>query len=125
MNVGIPARGLDAQTLSLMKTGDLFDAPIARTSDPVTSHRAAAGYDARGRQPDALKLLDMIRRYPGRTAAEYSDLFRQAGMDWYKAARMPTKRIRDLLNAGDVYAGAARVCLVTHAEAAVYYSTRD
>ena len=108
-----------------MITGNLFDAPIARTSDPVTSHRAAACYDASRRQPDALKLLDLIRRYPGRTAAEYSDIFRQAGMDWYKAARMPGKRIRDLLNAGDVYAGTPRVCLVTHAEAAVYYPTRD
>lgn len=45
-----------------------FTAPVRRT-DPVTSHVAAASVQ-RKVKPQVLKLLDLIRQYPDRTAGE-------------------------------------------------------
>ena len=100
-------------------TPDLFDPPIARHSDPETSHQGAAEYSHRGR--DQQIMYDLIRDYPGRTAAEYSDLLRERGVHWYRAARLPTKRISDLKDAGRINVGPARRCAITRRQAQVYY----
>ena len=101
---------------------DMFDTPIARSTDPETSKTAAAAQTESGkRASDAAILLELVKRYPGHTAAEYSYLLKGRGVDWYHAARMPTKRLSDLLNRGSVRAGKPRLCRVTDRSARTYY----
>lgn len=51
--------------------------PIARRSDPVTSHEAAKDITASGQRSAMIGLaLDVLKRFPGRTAKE---LEREAG----------------------------------------------
>lgn len=64
---------------------DLFDAPRARRTDPLSSHAAAdkAERDGTiGRQ--AREALRLVREFPGRTSKELSRL---SGMDRYALAR--------------------------------------
>lgn len=100
---------------------NLLDPPIARKRDPETSRTAAVEYDGKRRGKDCALLLDYIRRYPGHTASEYSERLIADGVHWYKAARMPTRRVHDLLERGDVWAGRARTCRITGRKAQVYY----
>jgi hypothetical protein len=108
------------------KTHDLFggnDAPaIARGSDPAQSKHAAATYDSSGkRRTDRQKVLVMCQVYPGHTVAEYSLKFKEHGMDWYKAANLPRRRLSELAAMGDVRAGRVRECGVTKSQAATYW----
>lgn len=99
---------------------DFFAPPIARKRDPETSRRAVVEYT--NRDDDKALLLDLIRRHPGHTAAEYSQLLYQNGMDFYKAARMPTKRVHDLVHDRLVSVGTARRCRKTARKAQTYYA---
>lgn len=100
-----------------------FNQPIARTLDPSTSHTAAIKYSATNRGKDRKLMLDLIREFPGHTAAEYADIFRQRGMHWYRAARLPTKRISELLRDPQrpIRTGKSRKCTVTDHKAQTYY----
>lgn len=100
---------------------DCFGPPIARKRDPETSRAAAIAYDESSRDDDKARLLAVIRRNPGHTAAEYSQILFESGMDFYKAARMPTKRVHDLVHDGAVRVGQARTCRKTGRKAQTYY----
>ena len=82
----------------------------ARTSDPITSHQAAAQVEASGRAgSDRSRLLTAVRERPGLTAGELSDLCRFEG----KLSRHDaSKRLAELRHAGLVVNGEIRVCKV-------------
>jgi CRP-like cAMP-binding protein len=81
--------------------------PIARRSDPVTSHLAAEQITASGaRSKQAAACLAAVRMNPGSTSAE---LAVAAGIDRYTAAR----RLPELRARGEVSNGPARLCRVT------------
>lgn len=104
-----------------MNQASLFDPPIARKRDPDTSRDAAVDYDGSGkRSKDCERLYQLILQHPKRTAAEYSCLLMEGGMHWYKAARMPTKRMHDLLARGDVEIAGTKTCQVTGRKAHMY-----
>ena len=100
-----------------------FKEPVARTLDPATSHTAAIKYNATNRGRDRRLMLDLIRERPGHTAAEYADILRQRGVHWYRAARLPTKRISELLRDAPpaVCTGRNRKCAITNHKAQTYY----
>lgn len=94
-------------------TLDLF-APIARTADPETSHAAADAKTRSGsRKRDADRLVDLIRRYPLRTAMEYAQLMIEGGELWLRAYQIASKRLSDLDRAGRIYHLGARKCRVS------------
>lgn len=104
-----------------MNQFSLLDPPIARKRDPDTSRTAAVDYDESGkRSADCERLYQLILAHPKRTAAEYSCLLMEAGMHWYKAARMPTKRLSDLMARGDVEIVGTKTCGVTSRTAQMY-----
>lgn len=105
-------------------TADLFEQPIARKRDPATSTEAAKRYtETKRRKVDAELVHDVILQHPGHTAAEISDiLIRVHGLHWYKASRMPGKRISDLLDAGRLILGKDRKCEITGHVARTYYA---
>lgn len=96
--------------------------PIARRLDPVTSQQAAAGYTQGNRRRDVEMMYELIHQLPGHTAAEYGDILRGRGMNWYRAARLPTKRISELVNNNRVVIGKRRQCAVTRHNAQTYYA---
>jgi len=102
---------------------DLFDlTPIARNSDPETSHEAADEYTETGdREKDMRRMQRMVRNNPGLTAAEYSVLLYSFGMDFYKAAHLPHKRLADLEVAGLVEKGEPRRCSKTGRRVHTWY----
>lgn len=104
----------------VMRTADLFpdDLPITRQRDPYTSKIAAVRYSVNRRADDKQRMLELIRDFPGRTAAELSAILIGQGMCWYKAARMPTKRISDLKDKLEI--GAPRLCSITNEFARTY-----
>jgi len=80
--------------------------PLFRQSDPETSEQAAAQHHESGnRQTNKAKLLEAVRRAPGKTSAEYAEL---AEIDRHEAAR----RLSDLRNEGLVRQAEARKCTV-------------
>lgn len=86
---------------------EMFDAPIARRTDPLTSHEAAADITesgVRGRQ--MADVLTAVKRYPGRTSAELGSVSR---FDRWVAAR----RLPELEKKGLVVRGEARKCRIT------------
>lgn len=104
----------------VMRTADLFpdDAPIARQNDPRTSKIAAVRYSANRRGDDKNLMRLLIASFPGRTAAELSAILLTQGVNWYKAARMTTKRIADIKH--ELNIGPARKCKITGDHARTY-----
>lgn len=95
-------------------TGDLFampprrvETPIARKSDPVSSHLAAAEITASGtRAHQQAQTIAAVRAYPGRTSQELAELTQ---IDRYTLAR----RLPECVTAGAVRKGEQRACSVT------------
>lgn len=84
-----------------------LDQPVARRTDPATSHAAAARVTADGsRAVQTAACLDAVRRWPGCTSAE---LAVRMGVSRY----MPARRLPELRSAGKVANGVARECSVT------------
>ncbi len=77
--------------------------PIARRSDPVSSHLAAREINQGIRSKQALIVLGLVRRHPGKTSLELSRL---SDLDRYQIAR----RLSDLEHSGEVEKGEIRVC---------------
>ena len=104
----------------VMKTGDLFpdDLAIARKGDPPTSKIAAVKYSANKRASDKALIRDLIEKYPDHTAAELSAILLTRGVNWYRAARMTTKRISDIRDELEI--GAGRKCRITGEYARTY-----
>ncbi len=76
--------------------------PIARTTDPWTSHAGAAEVTESGRRKTQAELcLDVVQTYPGLIAAEIGEL---TGLGHVPAQR----RLSDLKAAGKVSVGMAR-----------------
>ena len=80
---------------------------LARNTDPTTSHQAAEEVEASGRAASQrhLCLLEVWKK-PGRTAAEIAEA---AGLDRH----VPSRRLPELRQAGQVKNGEERVCAVT------------
>lgn len=80
---------------------------LSRTSDPQTSHDAAAQVESVGTAAShRATCLDEVIRQPGQTAAEIA---RRAGLDRH----IPSRRLPELRAAGLVYNDEARVCRET------------
>jgi hypothetical protein len=74
--------------------------PIARTSDPETSHEAATEITASGkRQTNCDKMLDLVRRFQGSTSGELGERITMNG-HW--------KRLSDLIKQGKILTGKPR-----------------
>lgn len=85
----------------------LWDSPVARTTDPTTSHEAAAEHTASGaRGRNAALILAAIRRYPGLTCSE---LIGPTGLDRSEVS----KRLSDLHSAFRIEAVGVRRCSVS------------
>lgn len=96
-----------------MRQPTLFDAPLARHTDPETSHEAAKRMARSGRaKAHAAVALAIVHRAPGRTYqelwAEATDAERETLGDAVELMR----RLGDLRRAGTVSNGVARVCRV-------------
>ena len=95
-------------------TGDLFampprrvETPIARKSDPASSHLAAAEVTASGKRQQQIGLvIDLVRKFPGLTSMELAGM---SGEDRYMIAR----RLPEALTAGAIRKGEQRTCSVT------------
>ena len=95
-------------------TGDLFampprrvETPIARKSDPASSHLAAAEVTASGKRQQQIGLvIDLVRKFPGLTSMELAGM---SGEDRYMIAR----RLPEALTAGAIRKGEQRACSVT------------
>lgn len=95
-------------------TGDLFamplrrvETPIARRSDPESSHRAAAEItDSGARAHQQAQAIAAVRAYPGLTSQELSEL---TGLERYMLAR----RLPEAVTAGAIRKGEQRTCSVT------------
>lgn len=73
-----------------------FNAP-ARRRDPATSH-AAAERVSRKVKPQAMRLLELIRRHPGSTAGELAELS-DGELDFHTVARrVSTLERNDLID---------------------------
>ncbi len=108
------------------QTLDLFDpARRARRTDPATSQLAAERYTRESLGKDQRLLYDLIRQHPGHTAAELADLLIRRGEHWYRASRLPTKRVSELLEMELVRAGRERKCRITGHLARTYYAAGD
>ena len=76
--------------------------PIARPSDPWTSHIGAAEVTESGRRKtQSERLLAVVQSHPGLTGGEISEL---AGLERWAT----TKRLSDLKNAGQAIQGEPR-----------------
>jgi len=75
--------------------------PIARTTDPWTSHAGAVEVTDSGRRKTQMELcLDVVQAHPGRTAGEVGEL---TGLGHVPAQR----RLSDLKAEGKIVTGAA------------------
>lgn len=80
----------------------------ARTTDPATSHAAAAEVTANGvRDAQAAVVLDAVRKWPDLTSAE---LATKINLNRYQVAR----RLPELRAEGLVANGPARECTLMH-----------
>ena len=80
---------------------DRMTTPIARTTDPWTSHAGAVEVTESGRRKTQMELcLDVVQAHPGRTAGEVGEL---TGLGHVRAQR----RLSDLKAAGKIVTGAA------------------
>lgn len=84
-----------------------LEQPVARRTDPATSHEAAERVTRDGsRARQVAACLDAVRRWPGCTSAE---LAVRMGVSRY----MPARRLPELRSAGKVANGVSRECSVT------------
>lgn len=106
--------------------GDLFavpairvQTPIARASDPVTSHLAAKEITASGvRFSQQKKVADAVRRHPGHTSQELAEM---TGLERYMLAR----RLPECVTARTVRKGEPKHCDITKKLALTWHPTGD
>lgn len=112
-----------------MTQNDLFAHRIARTSDPETSHQAAAQVapklSKRRRQ-----VLYLVRMFSGRTSGEISVLMYQkhgkhggGNLPIRVAVETPHKRLPELAELGLVRRGRARLCRDSGCNAITWWIT--
>lgn len=92
--------------LSMFDGSDHLAEPLARKTDPETSHEAAREHRKSGKLTQSMSdVLAAVRKYGGLTAVE---LALQSCLDRYEVSR----RLADLRHAGLVRWGGSRVCEV-------------
>jgi hypothetical protein len=104
---------------NLFGAPNAYGAPLARTSDPITSHRAAARQVASGAIASGAAIILSIMRRAGRPLT-YREIWREAtDAERAKLVEPSTvaKRLPVLQRRGLVTAGAERLCTVGHTEA--------
>ena len=78
--------------------------PIARTTDPQSSHEAAAEHTASGRRESHVaRVTNAVRSRPGHTGREIAQ---RLGMDYHETVR----RLNDARQRGVIYQGDRRHC---------------
>jgi len=93
--------------------------PLARVTDPETSHEAAADQIESGRRDThAMTILGVVRRFPGVTYREAADI---AMMD---EAVEAIRRLDDLRKADLVHVEGKRKCGISGRTAQVWYPGR-
>ena len=91
------------------------ETPIARNTDPESSHLAALEITASGKREDQQhQTITAVRKYPGRTSQELAHL---TGLDRYMLAR----RLPECVTAGAVKKGALIECTVTRKKAIAWW----
>lgn len=91
----------------------LSRSPVARMTDPYSSHLAAAAVTPTRAEQQRF-VLAAIRRYPGRTSAELA-----AELHWCRHAF--ARRAPELRSAGLVKNGPCRACEVTGQKSLVWF----
>jgi hypothetical protein len=92
---------------------DLFDfaTPIAHTTDPATSHEAAARVTATGKRArHAAIVLTLVQRHKGETAVELWYDATDADRRELKEPQEVRRRLTDLADRGLVRQGLSRIC---------------
>ncbi|MDR3445965.1 winged helix-turn-helix domain-containing protein [Dyella sp.] len=85
----------------------LVEMPIARATDPESSHHAAAELTASGRRGQQIaQTFAAVKAFPGRTSQELSD---KTGICRFVLAR----RLPEAVTAGAITKGLQRACSVT------------
>ncbi len=80
---------------------------LARTTDPLTSYKAAFDVERRGTAANQrARCLEQVRRTPGKTAAELAIL---CGMERH----VPSRRLPELRTAGAIENRETRICAAT------------
>jgi hypothetical protein len=91
------------------------ETPIARNTDPESSHLAAAEITGSGkRRAQQDQTIAAVRKYPGRTSQELANL---TGLDRYMLAR----RLPECVTAGAIKKGALIECTVTRKKAIAWW----
>lgn len=98
-----------------MKQQDLFGdpKPLARRNDPVESKQAAEYIVSRVGYLQG-EVMALVRRHPGQTVNELSELFHQ------RDPRRIGRRLPELLRLGCVTKGTSRPCTITGRMAATW-----
>ncbi len=98
-----------------LPSGPLFDPPLARTTDPDTSHQAGKALFESSRMASLQgKLVRMAERFPGRTARELQARYRGEGELW--------KRVNECVDKRLIYRGQSRRCRITGHMAATLWA---
>ena len=86
---------------------------LARKGDPDTSHMGAQSFD---QERDKILALDALARWPGLTARELEEQFRDGGLDG-----KIRKRLNDLKQDGVAHKEEKRQCAITGRVAYTWY----
>ena len=99
--------------------------PIARATDPQTSHAAAERHTLSKRAERQRQVLDLVCRFPNRTSGELSRLMAKlySHLPIRTAVESPHKRLSDLEDKGLVEKGASRKCTDSGYEAVTWHAT--
>ena len=88
-----------------------FDAPIAHTHDPASSHIAAENMTVSGKRAAHKRIvLDLCCRFPRSTAIELWERASDADKTELREPQEVRRRLTDLLADGVVRQGAIRTC---------------
>lgn len=92
--------------------------PIARNTDPATSHIAAARITDSGKRLTKAQIAaGLVRDYPGST---YTELWSHASMLAFLSPEALMKRLNDARAKGWIRTGSPRRCSVTGNQAATW-----
>lgn len=98
----------------------LSHTPVARNTDPITSHMAASEITVSGVRSDQCRqVLALVAMYPDKTSFELST--RSRDLDRYQVAR----RISDLEHAGVVRKNGKRACFMSGRKAVTWVVAKD
>lgn len=94
--------------------GPMFDPPIARGTDPLTSHKAAARLTTRASHSRII--LEVVSSHPGKTCREIASL---AGLEPYEVS----KRLSDLRSRRLIHPVGERLCRFSDRSARTWEAT--